>query len=70
MGRTRLPLVHMTREERQVLRDVIDLHIDGQEAAKEEITVDPNVKYMDTLLEYQGAINDELVLLRRVRERL
>jgi protein-tyrosine-phosphatase len=68
--RLRHDWVRLTQEEREVVRDVILLHLQGQAIAKAEHTTDPNLGSAEDLVQIASDIDNECELLTKVLDRL
>lgn len=63
-------LLFLTREEKQTLRDVLDVWSDGQREAHSEIWDDPTIEDPDDTMSTLTTVEEEIRLCERVRAKL
>jgi hypothetical protein len=62
--------VQFTQEEARLLGDVIDLHLQGIDEARDPTIDDPSIKVTDDLLELMAQYDSDEGMLIRIREKL
>lgn len=70
VGRHRMRRVQFTQEEARLLGDVIDLHLQGIDEARDPTIDDPSIKVTDDLLELMAQYDSDEGMLIRIREKL
>lgn len=65
-----MPTIHVTQKEADVLCDIVDLYLGQMEDAKEEVSADHTIESIDDLLDVQGSLLDEEVLLKKIKHQL
>lgn len=63
-------LVAVDDEQARVLRDVIDMHLEGVVEAKKATIADPTVASAEELLDLMAGYDDDMKTLLRFRRRL
>ena len=66
-----MPLIGwVSREDADLLTDVIDMHVEGIVASRELTTDDPTVQSAEELLDLMSGYDDHMRILQRMRRRL
>jgi hypothetical protein len=63
-------VITLTHQEAQLLHDVLDIQIEGMEAAKEHTEEDPTFKRVEDFLDSIATYDDDITTLRSIQERL
>lgn len=63
-------LIWLNRQERNLLADVIDLHVEGILLAKVETTEDPTVDTAERLLDLMASYDEDYRTLDKVKGKL
>jgi hypothetical protein len=65
-----MPLLILSRRRASLLRDVIDIHVEGVLESKNLTVDDPTITDVDQLLSLMAGYDDDLLDLKRIRRRL